>query len=61
MICSELRQLHQLSLRQDWTLGPFDLVRLVCLECGVQENCPAASVDEFEADGLDEARESFAN
>jgi hypothetical protein len=36
-------------------MGGTDLIRVVCQQCGEQEVCPSALMDEIESGGDDEA------
>lgn len=49
MTCVHLRRLYELCQQEDLRLGGSDLVRIVCRQCEVQENCPSVLLDEYEA------------
>jgi hypothetical protein len=49
MTCTHLRQLYQLCQQHDLKLGSSDVIRLVCNECGEQDVCPSALMDEYDA------------
>ena len=46
MACVHLQQLYQLCQDHDLKLGGSDLIRVVCHQCGEQEVCPSALIDE---------------
>ncbi|TWU25711.1 hypothetical protein [Bythopirellula polymerisocia] len=46
MACVHLQQLYQLCQDQQLRLGGSDLIRVVCHQCGDQEVCPSALVEE---------------
>ena len=49
MTCVHLRKLYQLCQEEDLRLGGSDLIRIVCQQCGVQDECPSLLLDEFES------------
>jgi hypothetical protein len=49
MTCVHLRQLYQLCQQQGLRLSGSDLIHIVCEQCGVQEECPAVLMDEYDA------------
>ena len=49
MVCTHLRELYDLCQQQQIRLGSSDLVRIVCKQCGEQEVCPSALMEEFDA------------
>ena len=40
MVCEHLRELYKLCLNQQIRLGSSDLIRIVCRQCGHQDECP---------------------
>ena len=51
MTCVHLRKLYQLCQEEDLRLGGADLIRIVCHQCGEQQVCPSALMDELDSDG----------
>ena len=49
MTCVHLRKLYQLCQDEDLRIGGSDLIRIVCQQCGVQDECPSLLMDEFES------------
>lgn len=49
MACVHLQQLFRLCQVHDIKLSGSDLVRVVCRQCGEQEVCPSALLDEYDA------------
>lgn len=49
MTCVHLRKLYQLCQEEDLRLGSSDLIRIVCQQCGVQDECPSLLMGEYEA------------
>ena len=48
MACVHLQQLYQLCSEHDLKLSASDMIRVVCQQCGEQEVCPSALMDEYE-------------
>lgn len=48
MICNHLKELFQFCKEHDVRLSSTDLVRVVCKQCGIQEVCPSALVEEID-------------
>jgi hypothetical protein len=49
MTCVHLRKLYQLCQQEELRLGSSDLIRIVCQQCGVQDECPSLLLDEYES------------
>jgi hypothetical protein len=49
MTCVHLRQLYRLCQEHDLKLGGTDVIRIVCQQCGEQEECPSTLTDEYDA------------
>jgi hypothetical protein len=49
MTCVHLRKLYQLCQQEELRLGSSDLIRIVCQQCGVQDECPSLLLQEYEA------------
>ena len=49
MTCVHLRKLYQLCQQEDLRLGSSDLIRIVCQQCGVQDECPSLLMEEYES------------
>ena len=60
MACTHLQQLYKLCQEQHLKLGGSDLIRVVCHQCGEQEVCPSALVEEHDPEqsrpGTDDAQ-----
>jgi hypothetical protein len=48
MTCVHLRKLYQLCQDEELRMGGSDLIRVVCTQCGEQEVCPSALMEECE-------------
>lgn len=48
MVCEHLRELYRLCQDQHLRLGGADLIRVVCMQCGQQDVCPAVLMDEYD-------------
>lgn len=48
MICNHLKELFQYCKEHDVRLSSSDLVHIVCKQCGIQEVCPSALVEELD-------------
>ena len=57
MVCEHLKQLYQLCQDQQLRLGGADLIRVVCMQCGEQEECPSTLMDEYDARCKDSGNE----
>ncbi|MFV1967346.1 MAG: hypothetical protein ACC628_18105 [Pirellulaceae bacterium] len=59
MTCVHLRKLYQLCQEEELRMGGSDLIRIVCHQCGEQEVCPSALMDECDSseDEEEEPRE----
>jgi len=60
MTCIHLRKLYQLCSSEGVKIGGSDLVRIVCTQCGEQEVCPSALMEEYESTHPEEV-DSVAN
>jgi len=49
MACVHLRRLYQLCQEEGLRLSGSDLIRIVCDQCGVQEECPSLLLEAYEA------------
>ena len=56
MPCHHLRQLFDVCREHKITLSSTDLIRIVCRECGVSEECPSVLCDEYDGRHPDEAQ-----
>jgi hypothetical protein len=54
MNCVHLQQLVQLCHDSDIRLSSSDLIHMVCKQCGKQDVCPSALVEQYEAQHADE-------
>ncbi len=50
MACVHLRRLYQLCQDENLRLSGSDLIHIVCQQCGVQEVCPSAFVEELDVE-----------
>jgi hypothetical protein len=50
MVCVHLRRLSQLCHSEKLQLSGWDLIQLVCRQCGNQEVCPSVSVAQFDSE-----------
>jgi hypothetical protein len=41
MSCKHLRELYETCARNNVKLSSSDLIRMVCAECGIEEECPS--------------------
>jgi hypothetical protein len=48
MTCKHLRELCEMCEKHHVKLSSMDLVRLVCLQCGVEEACPSVMMSEYD-------------
>jgi len=48
MSCVHLKKLYELCAKEEIKIGATDLVRLVCTQCGQQEVCPNALMENYE-------------
>ena len=49
MSCKHLKELYELCLRNHVQISSTDLVRMVCAECGVEEECPSLLCRDYDA------------
>ena len=49
MTCVHLRKLYKFCHDESVKIGGADLIRLVCEQCGVQDECPSILMEHFEA------------
>jgi hypothetical protein len=49
MPCRHLNQLFEVCREHSIKLSSTDLIRIVCRECGVSEECPSMLWDEYES------------
>lgn len=49
MSCKHLKELYEMCVRNNVKLGSTDVVRLVCSQCGVEEECPTLLYTDYEA------------
>jgi hypothetical protein len=55
MTCVHLRRLYQLCQEENLRMGGSDLIRVVCHQCGEQEVCPSALMDEIDTGDEEDA------
>jgi hypothetical protein len=48
MPCKHLKALYELCQANGVKLSSSDLIRLMCVECGVEEVCPSVLTDEYQ-------------
>jgi hypothetical protein len=41
MTCKHLKELYEMCERHSLELSSSDLIRIVCRQCGVEEQCPS--------------------
>jgi hypothetical protein len=41
MSCKHLKELYEMCMRHNLKLSSTDLIRIVCPQCGVEEECPS--------------------
>jgi hypothetical protein len=58
MTCVHLKKLYQFCQDEGVRIGGADLVRIVCQQCGVQDECPSILMEHFEAKEAQEAKSS---
>ncbi|MEZ6135853.1 MAG: hypothetical protein R3C53_13180 [Pirellulaceae bacterium] len=61
MSCVHLKKLYELCAKEDLKISGADLVRIVCRQCGEQEVCPSALMNEMNDKADDAPAESSAN
>ena len=49
MPCRHLHQLFDVCREHNLKLSSSDLIRIVCPECGISEECPSVLCDEYES------------
>ena len=49
MTCKHLKDLYETCQKHQLRLSSSDLIRIVCLECGVEEVCPSVLCAEYES------------
>jgi len=54
MSCKHLQELYEICQRHQLKLSSSDLIRIVCPLCGVEEVCPDALCEEYDARHHDE-------
>jgi len=55
MSCRHLRELYDICRTHSLKLSSSDLIRIVCPECGISEQCPTLLCDEYEQQQREEA------
>jgi hypothetical protein len=48
MTCSHLKELYQICQTHNLRLSSADLIRIVCPQCGVEENCPSILIEQYD-------------
>lgn len=60
MPCVHLTKLYHLCEDEGLKISGSDLIRMVCPQCGIQEECPSMLVEEYEAkESTERQRESI--
>ena len=49
MSCVHLKKLYKFCQDENVKIGGTDLIRIVCEQCGVQDECPSILIEHFEA------------
>lgn len=49
MSCKHLKELYEMCARNDVKLSSTDLIRVVCSQCGVEEECPSLLCAAYDA------------
>lgn len=49
MTCVHLKKLYQFCQDESVKIGGADLLRIVCEQCGVQDECPSMLMEHLEA------------
>ncbi len=49
MTCTHLKDLYRVCQQHNIKLGSSDLIRIVCPQCGIEENCPSVYTAEYDA------------
>ncbi len=49
MSCKHLKELYEMCLRNNVKLSSSDLIRVVCSQCGVEEECPSLLCRDYDA------------
>jgi len=60
MPCRHLRDLFAVCNQHNLKLSSSDLIRIVCPECGISEECPSMLCDEYEGRHRDDSIEASA-
>jgi hypothetical protein len=47
--CKHLTELYEMCLRNNVKLSSTDLIRMVCTQCGVEEECPSLLCRDYDA------------
>ncbi len=55
MPCKHLHELIEICQRNHLKFSSSDLIRMVCPNCGVEEECPSTLCEQYEASHKDEA------
>jgi len=48
MSCKHLKELYEMCERHNLKLSSTDLIRIVCPQCGVEEQCPSLLCRDYE-------------
>ena len=48
MTCQHLKDLYHVCQEHGLKLTSMDLIRIVCTQCGVEEQCPSVLCDEYD-------------
>ncbi len=56
--CNHLKSLYDYCQSHNLRLSSTDLVRIICPQCGVEEECPSVLMDEYESRHPDAKTES---
>ncbi|MGW8258046.1 MAG: hypothetical protein ACWGMZ_11210 [Thermoguttaceae bacterium] len=49
MTCKHLKQLYEYCQSHNLRLSSTDLIRILCPQCGVEEECPSMLSQEYDA------------
>lgn len=61
MSCRHLHQLFDVCREHSIKLSSTDLIRIVCRECGISEECPSMLCDEYDGRHPDESPAAAKN
>ena len=62
MTCKHLKELYEVCQQHQIRLGSAELIRIVCPQCGVEEECPSVYTSEYDArQARRETTPSFGN